>query len=933
MKLLIILLLIPFTNYSQTPHGNALKFDGVDDYITTPSNSLLTNASFTIEFWAKRESLGAWDLIFSQGVESPHNGLHIGFRASNQFTFGFYANDLNTPIYSDTDWHHWAMTYDTGTNNRKIYRDGIVVASDSPLNDYAGSGVFNIGCFLTGLIYINGSIDELRIWNDARTITEIQNNKDINIDPTSAGLLSYYTFDQGDAGNDNSALTNELVDYTGCNKGTLNNMARSGATSNWISTGNDEAPVLATTAIGDPSQIMQLTGNIFSIGQSTVTTRGFCYSTNDCPTITNNLINESGSYSSGSYSLSITSELTNGVTYYARAYATNSKGTSYGETMSFVPARSNTGPGGVGLTDGTSTLEFWIDANNGTSTTTDGANISQWSDQSGNGIDVTQGTAGNQPSYEDDGTNALNGYPVVHFDNNDELLSATTTLNITNDFTIFLVKKDNTTQPGSNSDYFSLGAYGAYGIKVYRGDNINDKFIVKSSGPWVGDYVGSSGVTNNATYIGEYKRSGTSTSISRLGNAYITDVGTAGPLEYGTTPIISIGSSIATNYLQGNIAEQIAFSNAVNTAQKIIIENYLAAKYGTVLGTNDIYDADNVGNGDYDHDVAGIGRVDASNLHNDAQGTGSVRIFNPTDLGDDEFLFWGHNDGVSFAYETTDVPVGTLARYVREWRVSESNAAGTAVDVGAIDIRFDLTGHGTMTASDLVLLIDTDNDGIFSDETAISGAISNGSGLYTFVGVTAVTDNVRFTIGTINTTQTPLPVELLDFIASTDDNKVISLDWQTASENNNDFFTLERSNDNENWTELEKIDGATNSTTLLSYNRIDHNPEFGLNYYRLKQTNFDGYFIFSQIQAVQINRFNDNHISIYPNPTLGQTTISGSTDELSEIQIFSSVGQNVTRFVKLLEFNDTKVVFDLSELKRGIYLIKTKTMTKRVSLE
>ncbi len=154
-------------------------------------------------------------------------------------------------------------------------------------------------------------------------------------------------------------------------------------------------------------------------------------------------------------------------------------------------------------------------------------------------------------------------------------------------------------------------------------------------------------------------------------------------------------------------------------------------------------------NGNFDHDVAGIGRIDVSNLHNDAQGTGIVRISNPTNLGDDEFLIWGHDNGILSADNTTDVSSSqTRARLSRVWRISEVSTGGGAVDVGAIDMQIDVTG---LTEFNPIyppqLLVDTDNDGDFNDEDPILGAISLGSNRYQFNGVTAFSNNLRFTLG------------------------------------------------------------------------------------------------------------------------------------------------------------------------------------------
>lgn len=186
-------------------------------------------------------------------------------------------------------------------------------------------------------------------------------------------------------------------------------------------------------------------------------------------------------------------------------------------------------------------------------------------------------------------------------------------------------------------------------------------------------------------------------------------------------------------------------------------------------------------------------------------------MLNPSNLGNDEYMIWGHNNGDLEASETTDVPGIVKARLDRVWRVSEVNESGITVDVGGVDIRWDLTALGAVTASDLRLLIDTDNDGVFLDETAISGATSLGGGIFEFSTVSGVTNNLRFTLGTINTGQTPLPVELVYFDASISDNKTVNLIWQTASEVNNNFFTIERSRNSIEWEIISVVKGAGNT--------------------------------------------------------------------------------------------------------------------------
>ena len=88
---------------------------------------------------------------------------------------------------------------------------------------------------------------------------------------------------------------------------------------------------------------------------------------------------------------------------------------------------------------------------------------------------------------------------------------------------------------------------------------------------------------------------------------------------------------------------------------------------------------------------------------------------------------------------------------------------------------------------------------------------------------------------------TPLPISLLDFNVRPVLNQV-EITWTTASETNNDFFTVERSQDGREFIPIGVVDGAGNSNTILNYKLMDADPYVGISYYRLKQTDFDGKF-------------------------------------------------------------------------------------------
>jgi len=108
-----------------------------------------------------------------------------------------------------------------------------------------------------------------------------------------------------------------------------------------------------------------------------------------------------------------------------------------------------------------------------------------------------------------------------------------------------------------------------------------------------------------------------------------------------------------------------------------------------------------------------------------------------------------------------------------------------------------------------------------------------------------------------------LPVELSYFDVAKK-NEVAQILWETASETTNDFFTIERSQDGREWEEVSKVNGAGDSEEINSYSIIDESPLRGVSYYRLKQTDYDGTFTYSEVRS--INFQNEVQIEIYPNP-------------------------------------------------------------------
>jgi len=110
----------------------------------------------------------------------------------------------------------------------------------------------------------------------------------------------------------------------------------------------------------------------------------------------------------------------------------------------------------------------------------------------------------------------------------------------------------------------------------------------------------------------------------------------------------------------------------------------------------------------------------------------------------------------------------------------------------------------------------------------------------------------------------PLPIELISFTAQPDGNTV-KLMWSTASETNNAYFVIERISEDLTYYEIGRVEGSNNSTEILHYAFIDPSPITGINYYRLKQVDFDSSFEYSPVISIDFNN-NNPWAALYPNP-------------------------------------------------------------------
>ena len=175
--------------------------------------------------------------------------------------------------------------------------------------------------------------------------------------------------------------------------------------------------------------------------------------------------------------------------------------------------------------------------------------------------------------------------------------------------------------------------------------------------------------------------------------------------------------------------------------------------------------------------------------------------------------------------------------------------------------------------------------------------------------------------GTVD--EIPLPVELIYFIANCGVDMVY-LSWATASETNNNYFTIEYSNGSSDFIPIGTVHGNGNSNQTEYYSFADVSPLYKQTYYRLKQTDFNGKTQISGMVNVICNP--ETGIFVYPNPSQGVLFIE-SNEENYSVMIHNILGE----IVHELKSEDHHSIINITDQPNGIYFVKIITPTQIIS--
>jgi DNA uptake protein ComE-like DNA-binding protein len=629
-------------------------------------------------------------------------------------------------------------------------------------------------------------------------------------------------------------------------------------------------------------------------------------------------------------------------------------------------------PGGV-----TDQLVLWLKADNGVeeavgNSAEEGDAVNNWVDKSA--ARTNDAVKSNPPTFRNNATNNVNFNPVVEFDGTND------GLNFGNDYiyssgtgsedgmTFFAVVQPDLTTSKPEQYIFQFGTF----TNGYAGGISDDAMRLYS--PSKKTYLNSGSTPNpygpnnsNPVLIrytwdfddqhqtihvnGEITPSKDEANTTTKLTAAEIDQNSShqagsGPFAIGRQTYTTNINNNNGRYLQGSIAEIIGYKKDLTSSEYVKIESYLAIKYGISIDNtgggaggdyvasdgSTIWDADIAGG--YHNEILAIGRDDMSGLYQKQtqDQTDSLTIYidalaadNDANTGsitnDLSFLVVGHNGGKQRA-QPVEMPAGIKSRFEREWQVTNYNFD----DAFSMEIEWDNVNAGGFDIAQIRLLVDDDED--FSNATILGPSdgltFAEGSIIVGGISTTHIPKNsTRFiTIASISTA-VPLPIELVSFTATVNNEKSVELNWETVSEINNDFFTIERSKDAETWREIMTVDGAGNSSEKLSYKAEDSRPYSGMSYYRLKQTDFDGKFSYSEVEVVSLEGAPQSELLLYPNPAQENITLEGIGVGVLPIFIYNVYGQLVSDQILVTDKQADKLIIDIASLKVGIYTVKS----------
>ncbi|MCF8332413.1 MAG: LamG domain-containing protein [Bacteroidales bacterium] len=253
-KVTFLLLTLLFSLELIYAQNFALDFDGMNDYVEITQDASLNmyNSSFTVELWVKSSQThntevilfeyGEWEIGTYQMTSDQQDQIKVNFHGRSSAD----GAELTGHNWTDGTWHHFAGVFNNSSNKLTLYMDGALLIE---VNEYNAPGNATLSSYLGSrggnTKFADMRMDELRIWDDVRSQSEIQNNMNIELTGSESNLVAYYNMNEG--------IGTSLMDHSSnSNNGTLENMDNS----DWVA----DCPLSGTYSggsgiSGDPYQI------------------------------------------------------------------------------------------------------------------------------------------------------------------------------------------------------------------------------------------------------------------------------------------------------------------------------------------------------------------------------------------------------------------------------------------------------------------------------------------------------------------------------------------------------------------------------------------------------------------------------------------------------------------------------------------------------
>ncbi len=404
----------------------------------------------------------------------------------------------------------------------------------------------------------------------------------------------------------------------------------------------------------------------------------------------------------------------------------------------------------------------------------------------------------------------------------------------------------------------------------------------------------------------------------------------------------------STVNFMGNATQNITNASGAELLDKVVLQKTVF----TLLSLNSDLKANLL-----DFSTGGIVKTNANKLH--LLTTNPANILNYGGSGETDKYIQGKMRQNVAASTTYTFPVGNIAHDCQQAQANFANLAnGTYLEIDYTDM-----GSGSITEPSS--FCDLDGEGIANDRVTynqISGTWNiasdapNGSLNCTVILLPAganpyssvPTDNMRHAGSNVlscgmngfggsgNNMQTvthfspfqmvsgavTLPVKFLEFTAKAHEKSIV-LAWRTATELNNHCFEIERSFDNITWQKIGQVKGSGTTNTPMSYTFTDNAAEVGVNYYRLRQIDFDGENTLSYAISAILSSGN-NVISLLKNPTDSDLIISILTKnpQISTLEILEIDGKLLVSKMVTLESGANTLSINVESLAAGMYILR-----------